>query len=401
MRSLRATSIRRVFPRLRSWLLAMLLACSVASLMPAVSRAQPAPRAPTVVVRGAPTCAGCRVILREVGSFSDDVYDADLRFVRVLGGPGSSLLIAGRDGSLALFTASLRFERVFSRAGSGPGESRLPVISRRMPGDSIAIADWGLQRVTVYAPDGSRAVRTLPVPRHRDLLPLPGGQFMLSGFLAQPETAGLPLHRIVGSGVLGGSFGSAATSVTRDAERLLSRSLAAYTDGRFLAARTDRYRIEQWSVAGVLERVLEREASWFPPAPDAGRTPNFRVARPWPTLTLQAYDPAAQAVWVTSAIAASDWQPDAAASTRGDEVASTREPMSVYVHRFHETVFELLDADNGRVLTARRERGVFAPVAGTPLVWKAEERTDGSILVRVYRLEVEGLPTHPRGARDR
>jgi hypothetical protein len=70
--------------------------------------------------------------------------------------PGGGIVVANRSsGEVRFFDTSGRHLRSVGRLGEGPGEfQRIETLSL-MPGDSIAVADYGLKRITVLSADGN------------------------------------------------------------------------------------------------------------------------------------------------------------------------------------------------------------------------------------------------------
>jgi hypothetical protein len=109
---------------------------------------------------------------------------------------GGELLVLDRYRSepvVALDRRSGRLLRSFGREGDGPGEFRSPV-SFVTDGSGVAVLDVGLNRVTRLAsgPDGFtlRATTQLALESAAtDLVLTPGGDFLVSGFIADGRLA--------------------------------------------------------------------------------------------------------------------------------------------------------------------------------------------------------------------
>ncbi len=75
---------------------------------------------------------------------------------------GDIAVIDGGSAELRLFDSSGRHRWTFGRRGSGPGEFRQILALLRWPGDSLAVFDYMLGRLTIVSPEG-RLGRVVPV----------------------------------------------------------------------------------------------------------------------------------------------------------------------------------------------------------------------------------------------
>jgi hypothetical protein len=142
----------------------------------------------------------------EIGALEgDEAYQFDR-----IGGVGrlsdGRIVVAnGGTQEVRYFDPTGRHLRSTGRKGEGPGEFQSPGTLVVLPGDSVAVCDWYLQRVSFLDPAGA-FVRSFAF-QHSAGVAFPVGRFADGAWLLQPGFVFSP--------------GGAGTSVVRDTSRLL------------------------------------------------------------------------------------------------------------------------------------------------------------------------------------
>lgn len=197
-------------------------------------------------------------------------------------------IVVGDAGLRALrfYDAAGRFLRSSGRQGGGPGEFQEMGSVHLLPGDSLLVFDWRLQRVSIFASDGAFA-------RSVSLRDLPGAVFPMPQLVGRLSDGSL----LVG---VGHSFGPGAVSdgVRRDSTDYLRYSpegdlldtvavlpsgesfvqggvgkvgfttapllfgknaIHALAGGRVVVGSNQAYEFGIYSPTGVLERLVRRE----------------------------------------------------------------------------------------------------------------------------------------------
>jgi hypothetical protein len=111
-----------------------------------------------------PAAPAFRLSAQPVVRVRNDDLNLDFRYIGPMEvTPSGRLLVAPfeLEGDIRIFLPGGRFGGTIGRAGSGPGEFRFITAIWTLPGDSIAVNDSRLARVTIFGPDG-RVARTVP-----------------------------------------------------------------------------------------------------------------------------------------------------------------------------------------------------------------------------------------------
>lgn len=184
------------------------------------------------------------------------------------------------NGRLLVFQTDGSFLRALGRKGQGPGEYDLPLAAVVEPGDSLAVIDYGLGRLSILSP-GLEFVRSAPLgPARGPVTLLSGGRHVISANIRTPGSIGLPLHLIGADGRVVRSFGVAAPIENLRNQDLFYRPLAADSSGTVWSGELLRYVLTQWDTTGTLLSRLERRAEWFPPQSDYGLRKDRTVPPP-------------------------------------------------------------------------------------------------------------------------
>jgi hypothetical protein len=171
----------------------------------------------------------------------------------------------GSSAPVHVFSKSGNLEATVGTRGDGPGEVRHPLAVVPV-GDSVALFDAGLQRVTIFGPDFD-VVRTLSLPgQFFSGLVIEWPYVAMNGQVNSPRSVGHSLHILdLSSGRLIRSFGGpGANYAPHDRERLIAQLIEGDDSSHFWSiSRTD-LRIERWTITGEQVQVVTPTLDWFP-----------------------------------------------------------------------------------------------------------------------------------------
>jgi len=245
-----------------------------------------------------------------------------------------------RNG-LLFMNASGALESQFGRPGSGPEEFERIVSVLVGPADSLLVYDLMLQRVSVFAPDGTyvRSEYTIYGPT----LALDNGDFILAQHIGTPEAAGYPLHVMALNGTIRRSFGSAAPHYRYDIPLETRRVVALSDPGLIWSAAPGRYELEQWDYrTGELVKRVKSHRAWFPPVVQLEADGERPV-----TIIEDLIQDDHGMVWVLMRVADDKWEPP-------PPIQGERPWTPEYYDNKHDWVLEAIDPTSGDVLASTR-----------------------------------------------
>jgi hypothetical protein len=339
----------------------------------AVCSARAAGQVTTVVVPDAPSCAKCTIVTKPVVTLG------------AVDGPGSlstqpsSVRVDARgrywltqDDELPMvFDASGKFVQAIGRKGESPGEflgasSTLPLK------DSVLVFDGATSRATLVGAD-LRPGRTISVPRRLwpgTIVTWPSLAVMSNGARDRHVPAS-PLVRVTflptEVQVLG-FFASERLGLDVMLPQASMQVIAEARSGRvWTADGSYRYRLSQWTVAGTLERSLERKPDWF-------ANPAFGSARSAAAPQTRAIaEDASGLLWVFVNVARPEWRDGMPKAGPGTHEVSMRQ---ISFDKMYRTNIEVIDPRTARIV-ARREMEDFVIAAlpnGRAAVYSVDEQ---------------------------
>jgi hypothetical protein len=282
---------------------------------------------------------------------------------------------SGIEGVMAYDSAG-RFLRRIGRAGSGPGEFRGVSGAVGIAGDSVAIIDGTLRRMTVLDPELATS-RTVSISGS-----FSGGVRIGTEILAVnapdarrgPSVAAIAVS--TGKTVL--SFGASELKVPEGT----LRSLAADTTGVWVAFATQ-YRIERWLKDGSFAFALERQAGWFDAPSDAERRRRLQTGEPSPLLQSIDVDERGR-LWVLTTVSDPRW----ATAVRLEP--GKRFPDVVDPVKHQNSVLEIIDPTLQAVLVSKTyDSPQLSLLPGQWLVESTED-TSGRPILRISKLQLKG-----------
>jgi hypothetical protein len=342
--------------------------------------AAPAYGQKVVTITGEQACKSCSLSLERIavigstdgpGALSVEApsisRDARGRFY-VYGG--------GATGPIDVFSSTGFYLRSLGRKGSGPGEYRTVSGLLALTADTLAVVDAELNRITMIAPDytlirtisiagsGSKPVRSRAFPR----------QLVLN---AADARRGDPLFVVdLGSGAKVRSFAAASDADLQAVPEGTLRNTAVDSRGEIWMSYLTRYLLERWNVDGTRTLSVRRQARWFPQERRPGA-----VQRGEPEPMIQAIDVDAQGrVWTLISVPDQRWEQAI------QKLPTHRFPKVIDPLRHRDTVLEVLDVANQRVLISRRfDDPMLTLLPGPYLVQPVPDAEDRPTL-RISRL---------------
>lgn len=296
-------------------------------------------------------------------------------------------LYASEQGAFAAFAADGRYLRRAGPTGRGPGEiSQLGNVLVG-PGDSVWTLDRN-RRINVYTPPPElRYVRSFQTSLVSTSEATPFG--ILSRGLVTGD--GL-VHPTLSdwSGEPVAKFG-ASVSPERPEDRM--GAVTAVDRDSIWVGLPDAYRLELLASDGARVRAIERSVDWFP-TDLAERQELWRV-RPPPRIDVMSRD-ADGYLWVLIRRGNRNWtQPGARGGLARKAVpnapmpASTRRPPDLNIT--FETVLEVLDPHDGRLLASRELPGGAIGFPAPGLLWQVTMDSLGHVTGQLSRLSLRAL----------
>jgi hypothetical protein len=269
---------------------------------------------------------------------------------------GGEILVYDREGHVT---------RTIGRRGEGPGE--LGAAVRLVVGlqDTLYVMDDTQARMSVFTSAGE-FVRSFPAPnRVRSFALLNNGDLLFSRKPSGREDVLFYLMSLIGEER--GQFGR----VNFDPLDLDDRIVApAHPDG-FWTASIWRYELRRWSAPESLDQTVTRKVDWFPP--DGKYIDGMPFSIPTTPTLGRIWDDGHGRIWTYSVVSDAAWEP---------EIPLV--PFYEWTRRNFDTVIEVIDLDQGRVVTNVRHDQVLGMVCGSPLVYTVVEAEDGDTRLQVF-----------------
>lgn len=234
------------------------------------------------VIRDKPSCASCRIELRQavtVGGFEDSA-GLIAQTSRVARNSRSNHMIGPTEnpGEILVFDQRGKLTMRFGKPGNGPGEFtwvRSLIVGR---GDSVLVYDGSNGRLTVFTPDLKYGRSLVLASNPYDLVHLREGRVVAQFMARSADLIGYPIHLIDASGRVIRSFGSRDAAYSPSDPMARFRAIAVDPEGIIWSAHHNRYEIEAWDTLGNYRGTLRRNVDWFRPwkLPDTGPAPTLR-----------------------------------------------------------------------------------------------------------------------------
>jgi hypothetical protein len=280
-------------------------------------------------------------------------------------------------GVVSVYDSTGTLLQRFSRKGEGPGEQMGTHHLLVTAGDTVRVFDNYLRRYTVFSPTYSY-VRSASYPGQvLGAVEWPDGSLVVNASFQGPTSAGLPLHRIDGSGRPVRSFGANVRSPPDPYGGVLMRGIAAGGPGQIWSVTPLRYEPILWSEDGkVME--LQRMARWFPPqvspqSPGRGQRPTPWVGGVW-------HD-GREHLWVVIQVPDANWRPPPdSLIPRGE-----RGPPIEY-DREYDTIIEVINIRTGQLLAMQRYSEMLTQLLPGGYITHYREDADGEPYLAIWQL---------------
>jgi hypothetical protein len=282
---------------------------------------------------------------------------------------------SGIEG-VAVYDSTGRYLRSIGRKGSGPGEYQGASGVVALRGDSLALVDASLARISILAPNYLLA-RTTPVS-HAGARPIVSSRDPRLLLLNHPDrrrgNSTSVVDIVTGKTVreFGDATGTPFASLPEGTVRITARDT---TDGVWVSYAT-RYRIERWTFDGRRTAILERRAEWFPDV----RSPRAReTGEPQPAIISMIVDDSDR-LWVLSTVADPDWK-GAVKLIPGRPTPQVTNPL-----KYQDSILEVIDVRTGTVTAARRFDSPRITLLSGMYLGESGEDDIGRPVVRLSRL---------------
>ncbi len=308
------------------------------------------------VIPERPSCATCRIVVRDVVTLGEaDGPGALMEFPTDVGQDraGRYWVLQWSEPPL-VFSADGAHLATIGRRGAGPGEFRGLSSMTLLPGDTVALTDNGNQRMTLV--DAAlNPVREVVLP----------GQILaavavhwpdaviVNALMDAPERSGRPLHLMDFSGrtaELSESLGEDESAIGRGDPWGLRTPIAPADGATVWSAGPGQYRFEQWRGGHRIAR-LRGQREWFP---DGSFVHSGSPDRPPLSHVADLATDSAGILWVFTHVASDSWReawPDLPPGTTGVSVRA------MDGLRLYDTIVEVIDPATRTLLaTARVER---------------------------------------------
>ena len=334
-------------------------------------------------VRGGPTCARCRIVLRTIATISDDQFPIDEFATRIFRTSAGLYLISGeRSTAVGVFAPDGRFMRRLGRRGEGAGEFRQINWIAEGESGTLLVFDHQLRRVTSFDPRTFRVESTTRFPAVNESLTIGPDRMLVSGLIQSARTGSRPLHVIARDGVVQRSFGSSGAASADALERSMYRLLARGVGRSTLTAPLSEYRIERWGPELEPRPAVVRHVPWFPATATLRAVGDPSRERPPPILR-GIWEDSTRLLWANIGVASARWAP--APTPRSGERPLI---LNAELDALYETIVEVLDPRAGSVVASQRFDQILGTIAGSSFHWMVSEDSTGASSIRIVRVEL-------------
>jgi hypothetical protein len=333
------------------------------------------------------SCERCTVAWTEVLRLGegDEPGFVESPFISVtIDGRGRYWIVSSEGQLPKVYSRTGQFVGEVGRKGEGPGEFRHPDLAFPIPGDSMALLDLGLQRVSVVDPDLSIVRTSSLIGQYYGAVVTEWPLAIVNGIVGTPAAVGLPYHLIDlrgREGTILDSFGGSGAAIGPQNRRMLLGRLAPGRGDWFWTVLRSDYSVQKRNWQGeILESFISRPP-WFPePAPLfwQGNTP--------PTQSITGLWEAPDGlVWAFVRVPRSDWRKGLQAFLSGE--SRTPDPQTL-----RRTNVEVVDLKSRRVVARSEMDDLVTSVLadGTVAVYRIRE--DGVPYVSILRGNLSGSP---------
>ena len=366
----------------------LLTVLCVGSLPPVLVYAQTA-----AIVGDRPSCQQCRITIAPAVSLNMNGRNSKLSTppISIVANSRGDILIArGEDGPPLVFDQNGMFLRSVGRTGSRPGQYKAASEITIGPRDTVFIMDRATGSVTVLDPR-YELVRSAPGAPGSFSFTLSGDTtaLIINASVPDPERFGNALHSLDLNGNYMKSFAAPEGAMLPGAMYPQMRWLTPRKNGGVWSITAmGRYEIEHWSSDGRLMSRLVRQPPWFPSSQNPQRT--FRVESPRSPINMSITEDSLGYLWIITLVADSRWQEGVRANQRnGEEHIPFVEILDF--DRTNDSVVEIIDPRTGTLVASQRFEQMWYRFAAPNLISRFRRQPDGSFLVDIHRVSLEGF----------
>jgi hypothetical protein len=334
-----------------------------------------------VVLEGPAECAACELSMQRILTIGEGIPSSEGLMC-----PDSSRLAEdsrGRffvgpscDEQVLVYDAAGKLLGTLGRRGQGPGEFETIGYLWVDRQDRLYVFDRRHNRMSIFSP-GLDLLDSVLIPGPPNgVLQGPGDSLLLQVPVSSREYAGFPILEVDTRGGVVSAFGAINPSYRFDrAPYLYLRAIAEAGNNRVWSGWASAYQIELWDVeTGSLLNTMKRRVPWFTEwqtytatAPMLRQVHVDEEGRLW-TLT-----------WVTD--------PD------GLQSLDTDPQQSSPWHLKHDSIVEIIDPSEQRVLFSARHDLLIAYLLSGNRAVTAREDEEGGLLLDVWQLNprIEGV----------
>lgn len=303
------------------------------------------------------------------------------------------------EHQVLIYTPEGRLRHGLGGPGEGPGEFSDRIRPVPFRGDSLAVFDAVLSRVSYLDPLAAGGeFRSVTLPVRPALFPFAnwiraGGDWVTTGIGTDRILAEGPFHRISTEGELLASFGGTYGAFRSDQPWGAARAITARGD-TIWALSHNAYQLEAWSLAGELLDTLIMDADWFPtwrepdPAAPFGARPHAEAMALWAD--------ANGLLWLVVLTASEQWAPY-------PPEARNRDFDAAFINEIHGTRLEVLDPSTREVIAQISLEGRLRPTGVDGWLYRTGFSPAGDLYLQPLRLSLDGedpvnssFPLRPR-----
>lgn len=330
-----------------------------------------------------PTCASCSIEMRRIVTLGEDEGEGFVDVSHTVVTDGSRVFLVFRRPATEIHVFSIdgTFQRVLGREGDGPGEFRTIQALDLGPGDSLYAFDSGNARVTIFSPelDLVRSTRFLVLVKERGALVGEDGALFINGPSPLGRQKDALLHLLNADGSIRRSFEVPESEPGRRDEGPwgpTTRRLARGPDGHIWVNHYAQLKFEEFDSSGELLKVFQESPPWWVEAKPF--TSQEAHAGSWPKPNSLVKDLAVDddgLVWILSLTPDANWAS-----------AVDRNGRPVDLHRYVDSILEVIDPRTGRMLLRRMIDPEIRGFAAAGIVWVNRQTVEG--FPRIDLLEV-------------
>lgn len=263
------------------------------------------------------------------------------------------------------------------------------------PDGRALVHDEDARKIFVLAPDQS-SHEEIPMDKElHDIVAFADDNFVANAFIQTSKSVGMPLHIFSRSGEVVRSFGETGGVTEPQTQAVRDRRVIAPAGKNFWAGKVNEYSFDLWSLDGKLLRSIHSSPSWFVPW---SRDPIQPADKERPMTILKAiYQDSDGLLWIMFQLPDPKWAKIQAPNTSTDSNKTgsghvDEKPITTQMRdRLFDTLIEVVDPLNGRLITSRRFDELLLPFFGDRRVTHLLEDESGTKSLEVWKFTIQKL----------